>query len=148
MPAQARPPQAAVAGVACVSAAGLGDIVREVSCPRAATLQAPVRRAAIWLAEVSFARPRAMAAAGGVVCVAGDMGAYSPRGRDVVQALNASDGTRRWTFTARVGVPGTSAVDPPGVAVSAAGSMWLSILSRPAGQRRRETVDRPFRSGI
>ena len=54
-----------LAGVACVSAAGPGGIVWEASRPRAATLEAPVRRAAIWLAEVSFARPRVMAAAGG-----------------------------------------------------------------------------------
>src|SRR6266699_6028221 len=31
-----------LAGVGCASAAGLGGIVWEVSCPRAATLQAPV----------------------------------------------------------------------------------------------------------
>lgn len=126
-----------LAGVVCVSAAGLGGIVREVSRPRAATLHAPVRRAAIWLAEVSFARPRVMAAAGGVVCVAGDMGVHppvgSPRDRDVVQALNASDGTRRWTFTARVGAPGTSAVDPPGVAVSG-GRVYVAV-NRLAGLR-------------
>jgi outer membrane protein assembly factor BamB len=120
-----------LAGVACVSAAGLGGIVWEAGRPRAATLEAPVRRAAIWLAEVSFARPRVMAAAGGVVCVAGDMGAYSRR--DAVQALNASDGTRRWTFTARVGLPGTSAVDPPGVAVSA-GRVYVAV-NRLAGLR-------------
>jgi outer membrane protein assembly factor BamB len=120
-----------LAGVAGVSAAGLGGIVWEASRPRAATLEAPVRRAAIWLAELSFARPRVMAAADGVVCVAGDTGVYSHR--DVVQALNASDGTRRWTFTARIGLPGTSAVDPPGVAVSA-GRVYVAV-NRLAGLR-------------
>jgi hypothetical protein len=113
-----------LAGAGCVSAAGLGAMVWGASRPRTARpqtparrvarLEAPARRAAIWQAEVSFARPRVIAAAGGTVCVAGDMGPYVPVGsHDVVQALNASDGTRRWTFTARIGRPGTSAVDPP-----------------------------------
>jgi outer membrane protein assembly factor BamB len=126
-----------LAGAGCVSAAGLGGIVWGASRPRtagpqtparrAARLEGSVRRAAIWQAEVSFAGPRVIAAAGGVVCVAGDRGPYVPvGGHDVVQALNASDGTRRWTFTARIGLPGTSAVDPPGMAVSG-GRVYVAV---------------------
>jgi outer membrane protein assembly factor BamB len=121
-----------LAGAGCVSAAGLGAIAWGASRPptarpqtparHAARLEGSARRAAIWQAEVSLARPRVIAAADGTVCVAGDTGPHVPAGsrgsHDVVQALNASDGNRRWTFTARIGRPGTSAVDPPGVAVS------------------------------
>jgi len=124
-------------GVGVMSTAGLGVVIWKASRSPADRSQmarsmtrreAPVQRAAIWRAKVTVPRPRVMAAAGGLVCVAGDMGAYAPlsRWRDVVQALNADHGSLRWTFTARVGLPGTSAVDPVGVAVSS-GRVYVAV---------------------
>jgi len=114
------------AGAGVVFAGGAGTVAWQASRPSAgrpptaARRRALPRRAALWQATVSVPRPRVMAAAGGVVCVAADTGPYAPqsRARDVVQALNASDGLHRWTFTVRVGTPGGSFVDPPGLAVS------------------------------
>jgi outer membrane protein assembly factor BamB len=125
-----------LAGAGFMSTAGLGAVAWTASRwpgvrpQRVAGREAPARRAAIWQARVAVPRPRVMAAAGGMVCVAGDMGARAPlrRWRDVVQALNAHDGSHRWTFAVRVGLRGTSAVDPVGVA--AAGSRVYVAVNR------------------
>ena len=63
-----------------------------------------------------------MAAAGGVVYVAGDEGVnVNPStAHEVVQALAARDGSRMWTFTVRTGLPpgviGVASANPPGLA--------------------------------
>jgi outer membrane protein assembly factor BamB len=131
-----------LAGAGLLSTAGLGAVVWEASRPDAAqppatairepparrlvatappataTPEPPARRAAIWQAKVSVPRPQVMAAAGGVVCVAGDEGVYfnPSTARDTVQALNARDGSQMWTFTVRTGVAGKAYNDPPGLA--------------------------------
>jgi outer membrane protein assembly factor BamB len=78
-----------------------------------------VRRPVMWRAKLAVPRPQVMAAAGGLVCVAGDQGVdWTASGaREVFQALNARDGSHRWTFTVRTGVRGMGVVDPPGLAV-------------------------------
>jgi outer membrane protein assembly factor BamB len=131
-----------LAGAGLLSTAGLGAVVWEASRldaaqPRTtvmrepparrlaatqpsatATPGPPARRAAIWQAKVSVPRPQVMAAAGGLVCVAGDEGVYFNQGtaRDMVQALNARDGSHMWTFTVRTGVRGMGFANPPGLA--------------------------------
>ena len=59
-----------------------------------------------------------MAAAGGLVCVAGDEGVYlnPSTARDMVQVLNARDGSHKWTFSVRTGLRNEGVVDPPGLA--------------------------------
>ena len=126
-----------LAGAGLLSTVGLGAVVWEASRPdaaqprttamrepparRAAATRPPAataRRAVIWQAKVSVPRPQIMAAAGGLVCVAGDEGVYFNPGtaRDMVQALNAGDGSHMWTFTVRTGVRGMGFADPPGLA--------------------------------
>lgn len=115
-----------LAGAGLVSAAGLGAVVRKASRPdgarppAAATREPPARRAAIWQATVTVPRPQVMAVADGVVCVAGDDGVYFNPGtaHDVVQALNARDGSYLWAFTVRAGGPGMDVADPPGLAAA------------------------------
>ena len=100
-----------LAGAGLVSAAGLGAVVRKARRsdaarpPGAATREPPARRSAIWQAKLTVPRPQVIAATDGVVCVAGDDGVYFNPGtaHDVVQALNARDGSYRWTFTIRTG---------------------------------------------
>jgi outer membrane protein assembly factor BamB len=112
-----------LAGGGVLSAAGLGAVVWQASRPgtarprAAAVREPPARRAAIWRARVPVPRPQRMAAAGGVVYVAGDDGVYwTPHARGVLQALNARDGSRRWAYTVPMGRPGTVYSDPPGMA--------------------------------
>ena len=130
-----------LAGAGLLSAAGLGAVVWEASRPdtaqprmtamrepparhpaavrppATATPEPPARRTAIWQTKVSVPRPQLMAAAGGVVYVAGDQGLdWTPDARGVVQALNARDGSHMWTYTVRMGRPGTVVSDPPGMA--------------------------------
>ena len=118
-----------LAGAALLSTAGLGAVVWEASRPdtarpRTAAMREPPgarrgrRRAAIWQAKVSVPRPQLMAAAAGLVCVAGDEGVYfNPEtARDVVQALNARDGSHMWTFSVRTGLRNEGVADPPGLA--------------------------------
>ena len=123
-----------LAGAALLSTAGLGAVAWEATRPdpdqprtaalrqpparRPAAARPPAWRAAIWQARVSVPRPRVMAAAAGLVCVAGDEGVYfNPEtARDVVQALNARDGIRMWTFSVRTGLRNEGVADPPGLA--------------------------------
>ena len=132
-----------LAGAGLMSTAGLGAVIWKASRadaarpqttatlepsarrlaaarPRtAATREPPVRRAAIWQAKVSVPRPQVMAAADGVICVAGDQGVYwTPSAYEMVQALNARDGSHMWTLTVPAGGRGESYLDPPNVAVS------------------------------
>jgi outer membrane protein assembly factor BamB len=88
----------------------------------------PARRAAIWQAKISVPRPQVMAAAGGVVYVAGDEGVYfnPSTSRDMVQALNARDGSHMWSFTVRTGVRGMAFNDPPGLAASQ-GCVYVAV---------------------
>lgn len=89
-----------LAGAGVMSTAGLGAVTWKNSRPPAsrprtvATRQAPAQRAAIWRAKLSVPRSRVMAASGGVVCIAGDMGVYSqatsPRPWDSVPDYPAS----------------------------------------------------------
>ncbi len=141
-----------LAGAGLLSTAGLGAVVWEASRPDAAqprttamrepparrlaaiaptpTVPAkpPARRAAIWQAKISVPRPQVMAAAGGVVCVAGDEGVYfnPSTSRDMVQALNARDGSHMWSFTVRTGVRGMAFNDPPGLAASQ-GCVYVAV---------------------
>jgi hypothetical protein len=64
---------------------------------------------------------------------------------DVVQALNARDGSYRWTFTIRTGGPGMGVADPPGLA-AAPGYVYVTFDRPvlPAGWRRRQGVEPPF----
>jgi outer membrane protein assembly factor BamB len=113
-------------GAGLVSAAALGAVVwegRHPDGPRppgAATREPLARRSAIWQATVTVPRPQVMAATDGMVCVAGDDGVYFDPGtaHDVVQALNARDGSYRWTFTIRSGGSGMGVADPPGLAAA------------------------------
>jgi outer membrane protein assembly factor BamB len=59
-----------------------------------------------------------MAAADGVICVAGDQGVdwTASSALETVQALDARDGSHMWTFTVRTGVRGMGFADPPGLA--------------------------------
>jgi outer membrane protein assembly factor BamB len=141
-----------LAGAGLLSTAGLGAVVWEASRPDAAqprttamrepparrlaaiaptpTVPAkpPARRAAIWQAKISVPRPQVMAAAGGVVYVAGDEGVYfnPSTSRDMVQALNARDGSHMWSFTVRTGVRGMAFNDPPGLAASQ-GCVYVAV---------------------
>jgi outer membrane protein assembly factor BamB len=131
-----------LAGAGLVSTAGLGAVIWQASRPDAsrpqtatrepparrqaaarprlaATREPPARRAPIWQAEVSIARPQVLAAADGVVCVAGDQGAYlTASAYERLQTLNARDGSHMWTFTVPTGRRGDSYLDPPNMAVS------------------------------
>src|ERR1700678_1247651 len=123
-----------LAGAGLLSTAGLGAVVWEASRPDAAQprttamREPPARRAAIWKAKVSVPRPQVMAAAGGVVYVAGDQGVYlnPSTSRDMVQALNARDGSHMWSFTVRTGARGMAFNDPPGLAASQ-GCVYVAV---------------------